>query len=301
MAVDLPPDLVRSLHARSGADRWGLGPDQFAIALSAGADRLFAGRQPSRLELERGLLALHLDDLALAGACAEGSPAAWEHVMVTHRPALYRMADALDPAGGARELADGIWADLYGIRSAGAERRSLFRHFHGRSSLSTWLRSVLAQRHIDRFRARRRERALPDDDSPAAIPAPSGPPDPERARHVARLHKALTDALAELSPRERLRLRCYYAEDLTLAQTGRVTGEHEATVSRQLARTRRALRVNVQERLRRYDRLDERQIGECFAAVTADAGPLDLLELLGERDPRKKPADDRSEEGPSGE
>ena len=107
---------------------------------------------------------------ALATACALGRDAAWDHFVVEHRPILYRAADALDPAGGARELADSLYADLYGLREDAGERRSLFRYFHGRSSLATWLRAVLAQRHVDRLRAGKRIEPLSEEEgvAPAA-------------------------------------------------------------------------------------------------------------------------------------
>ena len=73
--------------------------------------------------------------------------------MLEYRPVLYRAADALDRSGGAREVADSLYAELYGIKDAPGERRSLFHYFQGRSSLATWLRAVLAQRYVDRLRA----------------------------------------------------------------------------------------------------------------------------------------------------
>ena len=42
---------------------------------------------------------------------------------------------------------------------------------------------------------------------------------------------------------------------MTLAQIGRVTREHEATVSRHLARTRKTLRAEAERRLRADHRL----------------------------------------------
>ncbi len=50
----------------------------------------------------------------------------------------------LSKSGGndskAREMADSLYADLYGLReSSDGSRRSLFDYFHGRSKLSTWL------------------------------------------------------------------------------------------------------------------------------------------------------------------
>jgi hypothetical protein len=86
---------------------------------------------------------------------------------------------------------------------------------------------------------------------------------------------------------------------LTLADTGRLLKEHEATVSRQLARTRRALRESVERQLREDCGLSNAQIAECFESASEDAGPLDLRQMLGEQTQedeagRKKPAADRS-------
>ena len=89
--------------------------------------------------------------------------AAWDHFVLEMRPGLYRAADALDRSGGARELADSLYADLYGVEQRGGARQSLFRYFHGRSSLATWLRAVLAQRHVDRVRVERRIDPLPEE------------------------------------------------------------------------------------------------------------------------------------------
>src|SRR5471032_2333407 len=113
---------------------------RFADALDASAERGCADRDSRALE--RCLSALHLEDLALACACAAGDEGAWEHFVLEHRPLLYRAADAIDPGGGARELADSLYADLFGLRDREGERQSLFRYFHGRSRLSTWLRAV---------------------------------------------------------------------------------------------------------------------------------------------------------------
>ena len=105
----------------------------------------------------------HGADLELARRCAAGDEQAWQRFMTEYRPLLYRAADALEPGGGARDLADALYADLYGLPQGDRDRRSLFAYFHGRSSLATWLRAVLAQRYIDRLRAARRLQPLPDD------------------------------------------------------------------------------------------------------------------------------------------
>jgi RNA polymerase sigma factor (sigma-70 family) len=169
----------------------------------------------------------------------------------------------------------------------------LFRHFHGRSSLATWLRAVLAQRHVDRFRASRRVVPLPDDQSPGAIAALPKPADPARPRYLALLERALTQALTGLDPRDRLRLGCYYAQGMTLAAIGKLVGEHEATVSRHLSRTRRIIRGEIERQLR-LDGLGDAEMAECFECVLDDAGPIDLTKMLASGDARKESDADRS-------
>jgi RNA polymerase sigma-70 factor (ECF subfamily) len=259
--VPIDAKAVARLHRRAHADRWGVSLERFAEALERSAAR------------GADLDALHLDDLVLACGCAAGDEKAWEHFVREHRPVLYRAAEALDPGGGARDLADGIYGELF--------ERALFRYFHGRSSLSTWLRAVLAQRHVDRVRATRRLAPLPEDEAAGMSPAPEPATSTfDRHRYAELMRAALQRALAMLEPRERLRLACYYAQGLTLAETGRLLGEHEATCSRQLARTRKQLRSDIERDLRTVGGLGDAAIADCVAAISEDAGPLDLGELL---------------------
>ena len=280
----IPKTLAEALYRQAHAEQWHISSERFAAALSASVDRA------APADLSRYVRALHLEDLALACACAAGEERAWDYFVREYRPALYRAADAIDPTGGAREIADSIYGDLYGVRERGEERASLFRYYHGRSSLKTWLRAVLAQRHVDAIRAVHRTDPLPDEEEPGTIAAPPAvTADPDRSRSRALMQRAFKLALSILSDRDRLRLACYYAQELTLAQTGRILKEHEATVSRQLARTRQALRREVERRLREDHRLDPAQVEQCFAYVLEDPGPLDLGVML-----RKNSESDRS-------
>jgi RNA polymerase sigma-70 factor (ECF subfamily) len=283
--------VAAKLYASSGAERWGLGVETFRAALDASVAHAFGGRPPSDAERDRYLASVHVADLALAAACAAGLEPAWNHFVLTHRPALYRAADAIDPSGGARDLADSLYADLYGLREREGERQSLFRYFHGRSKLGTWLAAVLSQRHVDRLRSGRRLEPLPEDDArersePILRDRAATAPDPERPRFVAIMRQALTAAIAALAPRDRLRLVGYYAQDMTLAAIGRMLGEHEATVSRHLTRTRAGLRAGIEARLR-AEGLDDRAIAECIQSVVHDAGTLDVTELMGSGPPSR--------------
>jgi len=262
----------------------------------------------------KGLSTSYGADLELARRCAAGDEQAWERFVLEYRPILYRAADALDPSGGARDLADSLYADLYGIPKGhpaaapgeGAARKSLLHYFQGRSSLATWLRAVLAQRYVDRIRAERRLAPLPSEERASEAPGDSSdkhvwrdaahPPtaDPDRPRHMLLMQQALGRAIADLQPRDRLRLACYYAQSLTLAETGRLLKEHEATVSRQLARTRRAIREHVERWLRSEAGMSDREIAQCFESSSEDPGPIDLDQMLAASGVRKETVPERS-------
>jgi RNA polymerase sigma-70 factor (ECF subfamily) len=261
--------LLTRLHAEAGAARWQVSLDDFGEALYRSASHRFGASPPGGDALAQYCSALHLADLALACALRRGSAAAWEEFVAAYRPILYASARAIvGPAGEARarELADSLYAELYGLkrgagpgkgtRDTGPGRGPLLDYFHGRSKLSTWLRTVLAQRHVDALRATQRIDSL-DDDSPAppraaasaAAGAAAGHPDPDRARLLPRLRLALATALAAAPDADRLLLSLYYVQEMTLAQIARVQGVHEATISRQLDRIRRQLREGVERSL----------------------------------------------------
>lgn len=270
---------ARRLYRDADAARWDVSIERLTVAIEHGVARVFRTRPIAEPELGRHLASLHLKDLALACACADGHEAAWDHFVREYRPVLYKAAAALDPSGGARDLADGLYAELFGLTSRDGARRSHLEYFHGRSSLATWLRAVLSQRYVDRVRTARRLAPLPEDESPAALASPAPPRSGDHARFVVQVRDALRESVARLPARDRLRLGCYYAQHLTLAEIGRALGEHEATVSRHLARTRKTIRAEVERRLRDAG-FDERGVAECFAAVAADPGPLDVADLL---------------------
>src|SRR5262249_51781623 len=141
-----------------------------------------------------------------------------------------------------------------------------------------WLRAVLAQRHVDRLRAGRRLEPLPESDPSVGADLKVGPYEDDRCREL--IQDALTRAISELPSRDRLRLACYDAQELTLAETGKLLGEHEATCSRHLTRTRKALRGTIEGYLKREHSLAEAEITDCFASVSQDPGELDLHQFL---------------------
>jgi RNA polymerase sigma factor (sigma-70 family) len=278
-ASGIDQSLAGRLYERSGAARWNVSPACWEEALQRAFDKRF-GAGPFVLKAHAAFLeSLHLEDLALALGCGGGDEQAWAHFLAYCHGEVTRAAVAIAGATEGEEIADALLADLYGAADQERSRRSLFTYFHGRSRLTTWLRAIVAQRHVDRLRATSRLTLLDEDAAPAhlppAVPAPS---DPDRARLVAALRAAVDSALDALAPRDRLRLAAYHADDLTLAAIGRMLGEHEATVSRKLQRTRKQIRTHVDAVLIREWRLDSAQLKECYEYAIEDGG-VDLARL----------------------
>src|ERR1700722_2473663 len=100
---------------------------------------------------------LHLDALVLARACAAGNEEAWNRFLSRYRDSIYRSALALAGANdAAHELADSIYAELYGLGSRHGERLSKLAYYDGRGSFEGWLRSVLAHQHLNAWRGGRK-------------------------------------------------------------------------------------------------------------------------------------------------
>jgi RNA polymerase sigma-70 factor len=302
--------LVRELHAEALCERWGVIPAAFAESLRRSAEKRFGAAAADSNAVEAYLRTLNLEDLALACACSEGIEKAWEFFIAQFRQDLRHAANAMLRASGhgddarAEELADSLYADLYGVRSGkDGNRKSLFEYFHGRSKLSTWLRAVLAQRQVDLFRSAGKTVSLDaetDDEFPRELAGRTEPvsADPDREKYLSRFDRALSAALAGLTPRERLILSGYYVDQLTLAEIGRMMREHESTVSRKLERMRRALREDVTKALRcetpacdgrpAEPALDMAQVELIFEYAVGD-WPFDLSLTLSESEPGAKP------------
>jgi RNA polymerase sigma factor (sigma-70 family) len=182
----------------------------------------------------------------------------------------------------AGDLADSLYAELYGLEERAGARRSLLGYFHGRSSLRTWLKTVIAQRFVDEYRAHQRAAAIGEAaarEQPREAAMDEDPPEPDRARYVEALGAAIAIALAELKPRDRMRLNFYHLEDLTLKEIGGIMGEYESSVSRRLTRTRLQLRRRVGQVLRRDNGLSVEQIRLCYD-YALEAWPADLGRTL---------------------
>jgi RNA polymerase sigma-70 factor len=217
--------------------------------------------EASNESINRFMEGLLADDLCLVIACERNDRFAWDDLVarfsVTVRSAA-RSATSNEDA--AEDLAQSIWAELYGMRvREDGTRASKLAYYSGRGSLAGWLRAVVGQLAIDQHRKQARlvqteedadfDRLASDDEIDARSQAPgTGNPEEALTDKLAgeQIQAALARSIQELAPEDRLLVKLYYFDDLRLREAGAILGVHEATASRRLNRIHSEIRTAVQ-------------------------------------------------------
>ena len=280
--------LFSDLYRKAGAERFGLTQVEFSRILEeVGAKYLPA--DATQAEVLEFYSSLKVEELALARACAAGNDAAWDVLLVRYREKLYDAARYIvKDESAARELADSLYADLFGTEARGGIRASKLNYYAGRGSLEGWMRMVLAQEYVNRFRRQRRLVSLDGQmeggvqfkaSNPASMPEASAPLDP-------RLEAVTDEALAALPAEDRLILASYYLDERTLAETARILGVHESTVSRRLEKITKSLSKAIVKGLIRGG-MSRRQAEEALEADVRDLS-LDVRKRLKPEDARNR-------------
>ena len=263
-------DTAAALYERSGAAAYAVSAEQFAAILdeilrkylfqnaaqnSAQTSAQNPAANSSHVSAEQKAdfcAALRLEELALARACAAGNERAWQDFIGRYRQKLHSMALHITRDGAhAAELADSLFADLYGVNARDGVRRSKLVFYTGRGSLEGWLRTVMAQEFINRYRKQKRTISLEEqtEEGVQFAAAPEAARAPDRFSDQ-RLEAATDEAPAELSSEDRFTLASYYLDGRTLAEIARTLGLHESSVSRRLDRLATGLRKRILAGLR---------------------------------------------------
>lgn len=259
--------LVKEGAARllaRAADGRSLGIETLTPRVAAAVQKYLLRDEPNTpaAEINKFIDEMQADDLCLIIACERGDESAWndlvERFTATVRSAA-RSASSNEDA--AEDLAQSIWAELYGLRVRDdGQRASKLAYYSGRGSLAGWLRAVVAQLSVDSFRKQSKLVQTEEDAdldrlardahvSETQAFALSGVSNPEQSltNRFAEtdLQGALNKAVRELAAEDRLLVKLYYFDNLRLREAGAVLGVHEATASRRLTRIQTDLRKRV--------------------------------------------------------
>jgi len=214
-------------------------------------------------DIDKFIDELQANDLCLIVACEQGQEEAWNELVdrftTTVRSAA-RSASSNEDA--AEDLAQSIWAELYGLRKrADGSPASKLAYYSGRGSLAGWLRAVVAQLAVDTYRKQSRlvqteedadlDRLAQESHGQVQARVAANVQNPEHAVSnkfaESDLQDALTRSITELWAPDRLLVKLYYFDNLRLREAGAVLGVHEATASRRLTRIHADLRKRVAE------------------------------------------------------
>lgn len=237
---------------------------------------------------------LHADELCLALACEQGSETAWNDLMSEYGATVRAAARSASSNGAeAEDLAQSIWAELYGLReNAEGKRTGKLGYYSGCGSLGGWLRAIVAQLAVDKHRRTSRfvqteedadfDRLHNESAKFESYPA-SRTIDPEHklaAERAARdLQSALRRVINRLSAEDRLLIKLYYFDELRLREAGSVLGVHEATASRRLQRAQAEVRGGVEEVLASEHGWTPEEIARLFSNAEANV-EFDLRALF---------------------
>ena len=239
-------------------------------------------RTATAADLRSLLASLHLEELILARACVNGSESAWEIFLLRYRRTLYESAYKIARTeNAARELADSLYAELYGVDAKGQERTSKLRSYQGRGSLQGWLRTVLAQEYINHYRSTRHETSLNE-------VLDGGRQFEAREENVSivdtHAETAAAAELATLEPEGRFLLAAYYLDRRTLSEIATLMGVHESTISRKLERVTSGLRKRIRKRMI-HSGMSPRQADEAMQDVDVRDLRVKVKETLRQETP----------------
>jgi RNA polymerase sigma-70 factor (ECF subfamily) len=274
-------DLLAELHDKSGCEKIGLARESFAVTLCEVATK-YLPASATHADARSFLLALRIEELALAQACAAGNNSAWELFLTRYREKLYQSALRIAREdSSARDLADSLYAELYGTTTRDGERVSKLASFTGRGSLEGWLRTVLAQEFVNRYRRTKRLVSLDEESEEGAqFAAPQPEPVPSAD---SRLESATDAALAALDSEDRMVLAAYYLDGRTLAEIARMLGVHESTISRKVDKLAKSLRKKILAGLMQQG-MARRQAEEALEADVRDL-QVDIRRSLAQDSP----------------
>ena len=271
--------MLAELHAKAGCERIGLTRESFSTILCEVGTKYGASSED---EARTFFLSLRVDELALARACAAGENSAWEIFLTRYREKLYLSALRIAREdSAARELADTLYADLYGTTTREGQRVSKLASYTGRGSLEGWLRTVLAQEYVNRYRRTKRLVSL-DEESEEGVQFRAPDPQPVTTSDN-RLARATDAVLADLPAEDRMVLSAYYLDDRTLAEIARMLGVHESTISRKLDKLAKSLRRQIVAALTK-DGMSRRQAEEALDVDVRDL-QVDIRRSLAQETP----------------
>jgi RNA polymerase sigma-70 factor (ECF subfamily) len=159
-----------------------------------------------------------------------GDASAFDAIVETHTPALYRLAYRL--TGNAQDAEDVVQETF--VRAY-----TRLDEYAGEEHLEAWLRRATANRAVDLLRRRARWREAGGE---TIDHLGSSSPGPERGALDGEVRGRVAETLEELSPRERVAFLLRHVEGRSIAEIGQVLGTGTSATKNHIFRAVRKMR-----------------------------------------------------------
>lgn len=284
------------------ADSRALDVSVLAARINAALQKYLLGDVPDAAasQINDFLDALHADDLCLIAACEQGDEAAWLELIEKYGAMVRAVSRSVSPSEDkAEDLAQSIWAELHGLRlREDGKAGGKLGYYSGRGSLGGWLQAIVRQLAVDVHRKESKlvqtetdadfDSLARDNGNASHYVSSHAPLDPEQsfaARELAgTLEQSFARVIDELTAEDRLLVKLYYFDQLSLREAGALLCVHEATASRRLARLHKELRARLETILMKDCGWSQRETSGALSSAPAGL-EIDLESLL-----RKKKA-----------
>ncbi len=227
--------------------------------------RHVARKFPS-LAAVRTVTGVAVSDLFLAGACGAGIDEAIESFRSSYAEDIRAAAASVR---GSSDRVDDLYQELeVRLFVEDVSGHPLILDFAGRSSLRSWVRSVVVHAALKTLRRSRREVAL-DRDVAERVRAAEVEPWVIRAKEAYShaFEHAFHRAMAELTPRERNLLRQTTLDRLTVEELGALYGVHRATAARWVVAVRERVLEKTRAAMVAEMKVERRELDSMLRAV----------------------------------
>lgn len=197
--------------------------------------------------------ATHVEDLALAFACAEGDRAALAAFEETWIP---RAVKALKKVRIDATIVDDVLGWLR-FQLFARDGEPLIHTYSGRSDLGGWLRAIVIHEALRRVKRQRRD-VTPE--AAADIPVPDVELSAMRGAYGAQFTKAMNAGFQQLTVAQRNLLRQYFLDGLSIDALADLYRIHRATAARRVQAAREELADNVRRLLKDELKLQDSSI-----------------------------------------
>jgi RNA polymerase sigma-70 factor (ECF subfamily) len=198
-------------------------------------------------EVDKGLDALYVEDLALALACADDLPNALAHCDRLCAGAIAAAVARVDHSPDLRdEVRQILWQRIFVGTAADPPR---IQSYAGRGPLPAWV-AVAAQRVALDLRRSAARSAGSDPLADQLLPASDHPEiDYLRTRYKAEFEAAVREALSGLADRDRLLLKLTIVSGLSHEQLANIYSVNQSTITRWIARARETVLEETERRV----------------------------------------------------